>query len=227
MSWIIFIHINAICLQAVTAYDMKLGYLINDGNASYKREMEINQEMNILKIHTLAHHEVLESYSMQNFQKGQQITCIPSVNQSRFRENKSEHNADTSLIMETFRQSLLNEINSISRAHTHTTIGRELFHVDKDEMVDPSILEGDLRAFYHGFGFPLYKEKKIQDDAKILNNRSIKAAQEDLMGKWVFPDCDNVSVNSPHAYMCICCPYVTYIVTTRNDCVCTRMGRGR
>ncbi|CAC5394853.1 unnamed protein product [Mytilus coruscus] len=252
MSWIIFIHINAICLLVVTAYDVKLGYLINDGKASYEKEMETNREMNILKIHTLAHNEVLETYSMQNFQKGQQITCIPSLKQCIFRENKAERNADANLIMETF---------IISEAHS--TIGGELFHVDKDEMVDTIILEEHLREFYHGFGFPLYKENEILNDAKIFNIRNLKTGRRvkraliafptecygqnptmkygissgtssnrlqmcnrvgRLNGRMVFLDCDNVSINSPRAYMCVCCPYVTYIDTTRNDCACTRMA---
>ncbi|XP_052097978.1 uncharacterized protein LOC127732837 [Mytilus californianus] len=164
--------------------------------------------------------------------------------------------------METFMQSLLNEVNSISEAHT--TIEGELFHVDKDEMVDTTILEEDLREFYHGFGFPLCKEKKILNDAKILNIRNLKAGRRVKRGLTVFPtdcygqnptmkfgltsgtssnrlqmcnrvgivngrrvfqDCDNVSITSPRAYMCLCCPYVTYIDTTRNDCTCTRMAQ--
>lgn len=50
-----------------------------------------------------------------------------------------------------------------------------MFHVDKYKMVDTTILGGDLREFYQRFGFPLYKEKKIRNDAKRLINRSIKA----------------------------------------------------
>lgn len=43
-------------------------------------------------------------------------------------------------------------------------------------------------------------------------------------GRRVFLDCENVSITSPRVYMCLCCPYVTYIDTTRNDCTCTRIG---
>lgn len=67
----------------------------------------------------------------------------------------------------------MNEANSISGAHT--IIGGELFHDDKDEMVDTAILEGDLRECYHHFGNTLYKEKKKLNDAKILNNGSIRS----------------------------------------------------
>ncbi|CAC5408503.1 unnamed protein product [Mytilus coruscus] len=129
MSWITMILTNVLCVLVVTAYDMKLGYQIKDGNVIYEKELETNREINVLKIHTLAHNEVMESYSMQDFQK-------------------------------------FNKVNS--KPEAHTSIGRELFHMDKDEMVDTNILEEDLREFYHGFGFPLYKEKKILNDAKIL-----------------------------------------------------------
>ncbi|VDI36606.1 Hypothetical predicted protein [Mytilus galloprovincialis] len=46
MSWMTFIHIYAICLLVVSAYDMKLGYLHNDGNDSNEKEMETKLEMN-------------------------------------------------------------------------------------------------------------------------------------------------------------------------------------
>ncbi|XP_052097997.1 uncharacterized protein LOC127732853 [Mytilus californianus] len=261
MRWIIMILTNILCLLVVTAYEMKLGYQIKDGNVIYEKELETNREMNVLKIHILAHNEVMESYSMQDFQKGQQITCIPSLHQCRFREIKTENNAGASLIMETFIQSLFNK--GYSKPEAHTTIGRELFHMDKNEMVDQYILEEDLREFYHGFGFPLYKEKKILNDAKIFNITRFKAGRRvkrsftrlevdcygqyptvkygvisgtssnrikicngaaRINGQMVFPDCDNVSITSSLVRMCVCCPYVTYIDLTRDDCACTEMG---
>ncbi|VDI45416.1 Hypothetical predicted protein [Mytilus galloprovincialis] len=126
--------------------------------------METNRHMNVLKIHTFPHNDVKESYLMQDFQKGQQITCFPSLYQCTFHEFRIENDTDTSLITAAIIQSMLN-----SKQTAKSTIRKELYHIDETEIGDTNILGKDLKQFYLRFGFPLFREKTLQHEAEILN----------------------------------------------------------
>ena len=47
----------------------KFDYQISEGNARFVENIETNLGKNIVKIHTPAHNDILESYLMQDFQK--------------------------------------------------------------------------------------------------------------------------------------------------------------
>lgn len=58
-------------------------------------------------------------------------------------------------------------VNSISSENTQVI--EEKYYVDGEEVNNTVSLGEDLRKFYEKFGYPLYKEKKIPEDAEILN----------------------------------------------------------
>ncbi|XP_063420184.1 uncharacterized protein LOC134705371 [Mytilus trossulus] len=158
---------SVLIFPLVMAYDMKFGYQISEGNARFIEDIETNLGTNIVKIHTPAHNNVMESYLMQDFQRSLQITCLPSLNHCRLREIDSEIGVDAGKISEAFVYSWNKGINSISKSTSRVVT--ELYYVDGDEVTDTVSLGEDLRQFYQGFGYKLYLEKKIPQDAKILN----------------------------------------------------------
>ncbi|XP_063402213.1 uncharacterized protein LOC134686476 [Mytilus trossulus] len=46
---------------------------------------------------------------------------------------------------------------------------KEMYYVNLDEVIDNNSLVGALKEFYQDFKYPVYKEKKIPQDAEILN----------------------------------------------------------
>ncbi|XP_052092518.1 uncharacterized protein LOC127728980 [Mytilus californianus] len=158
---------SVLILPLVMAYDMKFGYQISEGKARFFEDIETNLGKNIVKIHTPAHNDVMESYLMQDFQKNKQITCLPSLNQCRVREIDRETGVDAGKIAEAFVHSWNKGSNSISKSKSKEVT--ELYYIDGDEVTDTVSLGEDLRQFYIGFGYQLYQEKKIPHDAEMLN----------------------------------------------------------
>lgn len=46
---------------------------------------------------------------------------------------------------------------------------KEMYYINLDEVIDDNSLEGALKEFHQDFKFPVYKEKKIPEDAEILD----------------------------------------------------------
>lgn len=45
----------------------------------------------------------------------------------------------------------------------------ELYYANFNDALDDSSLEGALKEFYQDFKYPLYKEKKVPQDAEVYN----------------------------------------------------------
>lgn len=45
----------------------------------------------------------------------------------------------------------------------------EMYYADNHDVVQPTFLKGAVKEFYHNFEYPLYKEKKIPQDAEVYN----------------------------------------------------------
>ncbi|CAG2239356.1 unnamed protein product [Mytilus edulis] len=161
------LQICVILVSFVTAFDLKFDYQIREGNARFVENIETNLGKNIVKIHTPAHNDVLESYLMQDFQKGKQIRCLPSLRQCRLRDIDRKTSSDAGKVTESYVHSWNKGTNSISS--TNATVIKEMYYVDGEEVVNTVELGEDLRTFYESFEYPLYIEKNIPSDAKVLN----------------------------------------------------------
>ncbi|XP_071153294.1 uncharacterized protein [Mytilus edulis] len=245
----------------VTAFDLKFDYQISEGKARFVENIETNLGKNIVKIHTPAHNDVLESYLMQDFQKGKQIRCLPSLRQCRLRDIDRKTSSDAGKVTESFVHSWNKGTNSISSINA--TVIREMYYVDGEEVANTVSLGEDLRKFYESFEYPLYMEKNIPTDAVVLNitntsGRRFKRTITPLSpcdngavprivygmdngrscnylkicgdiisvnNKMVFSDCGNLHIESPLAYMCLCCPEITKINPYGGQCQCSKMGQ--
>ncbi|XP_052092375.1 uncharacterized protein LOC127728803 [Mytilus californianus] len=151
----------------VTAFDLKFDYRISEGKARFVENVETNLGKNIVKIHTPKHNDVLESYLMQDFQKGKQIRCLPFLRQCRLRDIDRKTSSDAGKVTESFVHSWNEGTNSITS--TNATVIKEMYYIDGEEVVSTVSLGEDLRTFYEGFEYPLYIEKNIPNDAVVLN----------------------------------------------------------
>ncbi|XP_063419897.1 uncharacterized protein LOC134705058 [Mytilus trossulus] len=151
----------------VTAFDLKFDYQISEGKARFVENIETNLGKNIVKIHTPAHNDILESYLMQDFQKGMQIRCLPSLLQCKLRVIDRKTSSDAGKVTESFVHSWNKGTNSITSINATVVI--EMYYVDDKEVVDTVAIGEDLRRFYESFEYPLYLEKKIPSDAEVLN----------------------------------------------------------
>lgn len=162
------ILINALSLSVITAnMDMKFGYHVIEGNTSYLENIETNLERNVVKIHTPAHNDIMESYLIQDFRQGQQIKCLPALKQCRLRDIDRETVADAGQITEGFIHSWNKGENPINGENEEVVM--EMYYANLDEVIDDISLRGALKEFHQDFKYPVYKEKKIPEDAEILN----------------------------------------------------------
>ncbi|XP_063420750.1 uncharacterized protein LOC134705967 [Mytilus trossulus] len=152
-------------LSAVAAYEMKFDYHISEGKARFLEKIETNLEKNVVKIHVPAHNDILESYRMQDFQKGKQITCLPSLRECRLRDIDRQIAVDAGQMTEAFIRSWNNGVNSITSSNS--TVIEELYYLS-GEIIDTVTLGESLKQFFEGFGFPLYQETKIPQGAEVL-----------------------------------------------------------
>ncbi|XP_052090101.1 uncharacterized protein LOC127726690 [Mytilus californianus] len=168
MDLLLMILINAFFLSAVMAnMDMKFGYDVIEGNARYSENIETNLEKNVVKIHTPAHNDVMESYQIQDFSQGQQMKCLPSLEQCRLRDIDRATAGDAGQVTEGFIHSWNKGDNTINSENEEVV--KEMFYVNLDEVIDVNFLAGALKDFYQDFKYPVYMEKKIPQDAEILN----------------------------------------------------------
>ncbi|CAC5424300.1 unnamed protein product [Mytilus coruscus] len=144
--------------------DMKFGYHIIEGKARYLENIETNLEKNVVKIHTPAHNDVMESYQIQDFR---QMKCLPSLRQCRLRDIDRKTAGDAGQVTEAFVHSWNKGDNIINSANDEVV--KEMYYVNLDEVMDGNSLGGALKDFYQDFKYPAYKEKKIPHDAKVLN----------------------------------------------------------
>lgn len=47
-----------------------------------------------------------------------------------------------------------------------------MYFINLDEVVDVNSLEGALKKFHQDYKYPVYKEKKVPQDAEILHIRN-------------------------------------------------------
>ncbi|XP_071135831.1 uncharacterized protein [Mytilus edulis] len=167
MGRIMIIVFEFLFLSAVMAFDMKFDYQIIDGEAKYLENIETNLEKNIVKSHTPAHNDVIESYKIQDFRQGQQLTCLPSINQCRVSDIDREHTVDAGQITEAFIHSWNKGDKSIISADGEVVT--EMYYADNHDVIQPTFLKGAVKEFYQNFEYPLYKEKKIPQDAEVYN----------------------------------------------------------
>ncbi|XP_052090222.1 uncharacterized protein LOC127726809 [Mytilus californianus] len=167
MGRIMMIVFELLFLSAVMAFDMKFDYQIIDGEAKYLENIETNLEKNIVKIHTPAHNDIIESFQIQDFRQGQQLTCLPSINQCRLRDIDRELAIDAGQITEAFIHSWNKGDKSITSADGKVVT--EMYYADVHDVIQPTFLKGAVKEFYQDFEYPLYKEKKIPQDAEVYN----------------------------------------------------------
>ncbi|CAC5424297.1 unnamed protein product [Mytilus coruscus] len=168
MDCLLMILINALFPSVVMAnMNMKFDYHIIEGNARYLENIETNLAENTVKIHTPAHNDVIESYQIQDFRQGQQMKCLPSLEQCRLREIDRETAGDAGQVIEGFIHSWNKGDNTINNANKEVV--KEMYYVNLDEAIDDKSLVGALKEFYQDFNYPVYKEKKIPQDAEVLN----------------------------------------------------------
>lgn len=46
---------------------------------------------------------------------------------------------------------------------------KEMYYINLDGVIDDNSLKGSLKKFHQDFKYPVYKEKKIPQDAEVLN----------------------------------------------------------
>ncbi|XP_071137206.1 uncharacterized protein [Mytilus edulis] len=171
MARLLMILMNALFLCVVTAdMDMKFDYHVIEGKARYLENVETNLAENTVKIHTPAHNDVMESYQIQDFRQGLQMKCLPSVEQCRLRVIDRTHAADAGQVTEGFIHSWNKGDNTISS--DNEKVVKEMYYINLDEVVDVNVLEGALKKFHQDYKYPVYKEKKVPQDAEILHIRS-------------------------------------------------------
>ncbi|CAC5373127.1 unnamed protein product [Mytilus coruscus] len=168
MGKITIILINALLLSVVTAFmNMKFGYQIIEGKARYFESIETDLEKNVVKIHTPAHNDVMESYQIQDFLQGQQLKCLPSINQCRLRDIDRKTAADAGQSTEAFVHSWNKGDTTITSENS--AVITELYYVNFNEVLDNISLGDALKEFYQHFKYPLYKERKVPHDAEVYN----------------------------------------------------------
>ncbi|XP_063444131.1 uncharacterized protein LOC134724803 [Mytilus trossulus] len=182
------IQICVLLVSFIAAFDLKFDYQVSEGRARFVENIETNLGKNIVKIHTPAHNDVLESHLMQDFQKGKQIRCLPSLHQCRLRDIDRQTSADAGQVTESYVQSWNKGTNSISS--NNAIVIRELYFVDGEKVTDTVSLGEDLREFYESFEYPLYIEKKIPSDAGVLNITNYSERRLKRVFKTLQP-CDN------------------------------------
>lgn len=167
-------HFCALLFASAMANDMKFDYQISEGQARFKENIVANLERNTVEYHTPAHNDVLESYKMLDFNKKMQITCLPSLRQCRLRGiNVEELTGDAGTVAESFVHSWNKGENSIDSQNSKAI--NELYYIDNEEVKNTIMIGEDLRKFYENYGkdenggFPLYKEKKLPENAVLLN----------------------------------------------------------
>ncbi|CAC5418939.1 unnamed protein product [Mytilus coruscus] len=162
------ILINALLLSVVTAFmDMKFDYEIIEGKARYFENIETDLEKNVVKIHTPAHNNVMESYQIQDFLQGQQLKCLPSINQCRLRDIDRKTAIDAGQVTEAFIHTWNKGDNTINSANS--VVETELYYADLEEELDDISFGEALKEFYQHFKYPLYTEKKVPQDAEVYN----------------------------------------------------------
>ncbi|CAC5386124.1 unnamed protein product [Mytilus coruscus] len=168
MDSLLMILINALIFFGVMAnMNMKFDYHVIEGNARYLENLETNLAENTVKIHTPAHNDVMESYQIQDFRQGQQMKCLPFLNQCRLRDIDRETAGDAGQITEGFIHSWNKGDNTINNENEEVV--KEMYYVNLDKIIDDNSLVGALKEFHQDFKYPLYKEKKIPLDAEVLN----------------------------------------------------------
>ncbi|VDI61490.1 Hypothetical predicted protein [Mytilus galloprovincialis] len=170
MNHSLMILINAVFLSVVTAsMNMKFGYHVIDGNAKYLEKIETNLEENTVKIHTPAHNDVMESYLLQDFRQGQQMKCLPSVKQCRLRDIDRATAGDAGQVTEGFIHSWNKGEGDNTIYSENEELVKEMYYINLDKVIDDNSLEGALKEFHQDFRYPVYEEKKIPQDAEVLN----------------------------------------------------------
>ncbi|XP_052090102.1 uncharacterized protein LOC127726691 [Mytilus californianus] len=109
----------------------------------------------------------MESYQIQDFRQGQQLKCLPSFEQCRLRDIDRETAGDAGQVIEGFIHSWNKGDNTINNANEEVV--KEMYYVNLDKVIDDESLVGALKEFFQDFKYPVYKEKKIPQDAEVLN----------------------------------------------------------
>ncbi|VDH97155.1 Hypothetical predicted protein [Mytilus galloprovincialis] len=168
MACLVMILINALVVCVVKAdMNMKFGYHVIEGNARYLENIETNLAENTIKIHTPAHNDVMESYIIQDFRQGQQMKCLPSVKQCRLRDIDRATAGDAGQVTEGFIHSWNKGDNTINSDNEEVV--KEMYYINLDGVINDHSLEGHLKEYYQDFRYPIYQEKKIPENAKLLN----------------------------------------------------------
>ncbi|XP_052090097.1 uncharacterized protein LOC127726689 isoform X1 [Mytilus californianus] len=188
MGQLLIVLINALFLSVVTAnMDMKFGYDVIEGNARYSENIETNLEKNVVKIHTPAHNDVMESYQIQDFSQGQQMKCLPSLKQCRLRDIEGETEGDAGQVTEGFIHSWNKGDKTINS--TNEVVVTEMYYADFDEIIDYNSLGQSLKEFYQDFKYPLYKEIKVPKDAEVFNMTSSLGSRTKRKINWLSNGC--------------------------------------
>ncbi|XP_076078923.1 uncharacterized protein LOC143048968 isoform X2 [Mytilus galloprovincialis] len=109
----------------------------------------------------------MESYLVQDFRQGQQLKCLSSLKQCRLRDEDRETTGDAGQVTEGFIHSWNKRDNTINSDNEEVV--KEMYYINLDKGIDDNSLEGALKKFHQDFRYPVYKEKKIPQDAEVVN----------------------------------------------------------
>lgn len=146
--------------------DMNFDMEIKEGKARFVEKIRTNLQQNTVRYDVPAHNNVFETHKMQDFKSGLQITCLPKLEQCRLRTIAGSVAAPAGNLTESIVHSWNQGINSIS--HDESVVVTEYYYLES-KINDTFGMGKDLRKFLDSFGYPLYKEVKVPEDATIMN----------------------------------------------------------
>ncbi|XP_076071330.1 uncharacterized protein LOC143042757 [Mytilus galloprovincialis] len=156
---------------------------VTEGQARFVQRIKSNIYENIVHYHNPKHNNILESHTMQDFNKGHYISCMPETQQCLIGHLDKSIYPDAPSTIENIAHMWNHGINSID--YRNTTKIYQNWIINGTEIKDLVYLHQSLRQFVTGFNFPLYPVTEVQTNSKVLTgdltsirNRRFPAAHQ-------------------------------------------------
>ncbi|XP_062604263.1 uncharacterized protein LOC134266048 [Saccostrea cucullata] len=162
---IVFVLSLLFCQCIANQLNFEIGVI--EKGTRYIQKVQTNLYTNHVYYSTPAHNDIAESHKIQDFNKGMQITCIPSLQECHLMSIDTTTYQNAGNLTESIVHMWNNGINTI--VDENSTLIQQHVTLFGTEIINTAFLSQEMRKMLQTFRYPLYRTKLIPDGAAIVN----------------------------------------------------------
>lgn len=211
----IFVSLAVISCEDHNAGKLDIAIRVTEGRARFVQKISSNIYDNIVHYHNPKHNNILESHTMQDFNKGHYISCMPETQQCFIGNLDKAIYPDAPSTIENIAHMWNRGINSIDYRNTTKTYYNWI--INGTEITDLIFLHQSLRQFVTSFNFPLYPVTEVQTNSKVLTGDLTSTKNRRFPMARHCPDGSHGT--KQYAYTSLRCDYLYFCDQLRSDAI--------